>query len=388
MSRRAISPRFIARFVFLVAASATFLLPFSRYGIAKYIVQASPFISICSTIALRKFAIGALVGFALLFIVAFNRRWFCRCVCPAGLLLEGTVKIGAKKVSWWTCCPSIGKYIAVITFLSALIGYPLLLWMDPLAIISGSFAVRSGTALLSGLLPSLLFILSFISGSLWCSRLCPLGGMQELLFSFRSLFRKENQSSQSFLPERRKALICAAGFGVGVFINWRGMAIQSRTPIRPPGAAAKGNFAGLCIRCGNCIRACPSKIIHPDVSLGRVAGFLAPKVSFDKDYCREDCNACTLACPSGALKNVSLEQKPHMAIGKTVMTVSRCLLALEVKDCNACQQSCPYKAISIFWDEELYVAYPRVDSSKCNGCGACQLACPTTGDKAIRVIPL
>ena len=62
-----------------------------------------------------------------------------------------------------------------------------------------------------------------------------------------------------------------------------------------------------------------------------------------------------------------------------------CLLALGKKDCDACALSCPFNAIRIYWDEERYIAYPVIDADKCNGCGACEVACPTSNTKAIRV---
>jgi ferredoxin len=61
------------------------------------------------------------------------------------------------------------------------------------------------------------------------------------------------------------------------------------------------------------------------------------------------------------------------------------VLALGEMDCDACARSCPFDAVRIHWDEEQYMAYPVVDRQKCNGCGACEVACPTREVKAIRV---
>jgi ferredoxin len=112
---------------------------------------------------------------------------------------------------------------------------------------------------------------------------------------------------------------------------------------------------------------------------------LAPIIRFEKKYCLEDCNACTQVCPSGALQSLDLKLKQKYIIGEALVDASICLLALGVKDCDACVRSCPFDAVRIHWDEDQYVAYPVVDSRKCNGCGACVVVCPTESIKAIRI---
>ena len=42
--------------------------------------------------------------------------------------------------------------------------------------------------------------------------------------------------------------------------------------------------------------------------------------------------------------------------------------------------------LKFVWDKEAYESYPVVDPLKCNGCGACEVRCPTTDIKAIRVL--
>jgi ferredoxin len=137
------------------------------------------------------------------------------------------------------------------------------------------------------------------------------------------------------------------------------------------------------MRCGNCVRACPSKIIHPDTGQSGILGFLSPVVRYERDYCKEKCNACTTVCPSGALQRLNLEQKNKYVIGKASVDTSLCLWG--VSECNACLPSCPYKAIKVQWYEEAYESFPGVDPLKCNGCGACEVVCPTGNLKAIKV---
>jgi ferredoxin len=112
---------------------------------------------------------------------------------------------------------------------------------------------------------------------------------------------------------------------------------------------------------------------------------LAPTVRFEKEYCVEECNACTKACPSGALQNLSLKQKHGYIIGEAMLDASLCFLVRGVNDCDICVRSCPFDAVHIYWDEDSYVAYPVVDPLKCNGCGACEVYCPTGDVKAIKV---
>jgi len=116
-----------------------------------------------------------------------------------------------------------------------------------------------------------------------------------------------------------------------------------------------------------------------------VAGFLAPVVSFDQNYCREDCHRCTQVCPSGAIARLSLQEKQAYAMGRPKLDLSRCLLSHN-RDCSACQNVCPYDAIRIVSPEEEYESFPRVELSKCPGCGACQVACPAA-PKAIVIVP-
>jgi len=142
-------------------------------------------------------------------------------------------------------------------------------------------------------------------------------------------------------------------------------------------------FTGLCLRCGNCIRTCPSKIIHPDTGQAGILGFLSPVLRYETDYCNEECYACTRVCPSGAIQSLNLEQKNGYVIGRAQLDRALCLWG--ISDCNACVNACPFDAIQIYWDKEAYESYPVADLLKCNGCGACEAYCPTGNIKAIKV---
>ncbi|NLD38580.1 MAG: 4Fe-4S binding protein [Desulfatiglans sp.] len=375
------------------------LLPFPFWvHSSRILVQASPFVTICTILAGGALWLGSILGLLFSFIALFRKRFFCRYVCPVGLLLDNVSRIRPIVKPWWKGSPPIGRYIVLLTIAGAIVGYPLFLWMDPLALLNSAFSVYKASALsaviisISGMV--ILLLLSLTSGNLWCARICPLGATQDILDDAASFCRrfikrpvKEPQVINGYkelLPSTRRVFIAiAAGLGLGLLAKKAGHAESMNSLLRPPGAIKEAEFTALCLRCGNCVRACPSRIIHPDTGGSGVLGFFTPVIRFNKEYCNENCNACTKACPSGSLQHLNLEQKNRYVIGIARVDMSLCLWG--ISDCNTCIRACPFEAIKITWDEEAYESYPAVNPIKCNGCGACEAYCPTGDIKAIRV---
>jgi ferredoxin-type protein NapF len=382
--------RLYGQFVcFAVAAALLWPLPFWKQA-PGLIIQFSPYVAIGSCIALRSISAGAVIGLILAIIAIWKRRWFCRYACPIGLLVEASSRAGLQWTSWWRRLPQLGQYLALSTFFGAAAACPIFLWMDPLAIFSSILSVRTAAAVTAGvyagLLLGIILLLSLTAGTIWCARLCPLGAVQDLLALAKPA--ADAAARPPALSARRAFLFSAAGFagvGVGLLAKKIGAMRGENAPLRPPGAVAEERFAGVCIRCGSCIRACPSNIIHPDIGDAGIAGLLAPVIRYEKKYCLETCAACTHVCPSGALQVLDIKRKQAYIIGEALVDGSICLVALGQKDCDACVRSCPFDAVHIHWDKELYAAWPAIDTSKCNGCGACEVACPTGEIKAIRV---
>jgi ferredoxin-type protein NapF len=362
----------------------------------RFFQQVSPFVTLSSSIAARSIGVGGILALVVAVVSSFKKRWFCLYLCPTGFLLENASRTGLRKTSWWSKCPPVGRYVAILTLVSAVAGYPVLLWMDPLCIFSSPFALNKATNPISVILVCLglgvLVGATFIVGMLWCVRICPLSGLQDMLFAIRKALWNRltaSASSQKFRAARRAFFAGAGGSLLALWARRVGAARyrNSDTLLRPPGAVPEDRFAGLCIRCNNCVHACPTKIIHPDTGHeGGLAGFGAPIIRFDRDYkyCLETCNACTQVCPTGALAALTAEQKNKYVIGEALVDNNVCLVPLGKKECDACERACPYDAVKITWDEAQYIAYPVVND-KCIGCGACEVVCPTTPVKAIRV---
>jgi ferredoxin-type protein NapF len=233
--------------------------------------------------------------------------------------------------------------------------------------------------------------LSVIWPGAWCTRICPLGALQDLLsWSARTVRSAVERSRQCPRRETAARLARRAVLAAGAGVLWAAAARRVRAsasrPLRPPGAVDEARFVGLCVRCGNCLRACPTHVIRPDQGEHGVAGLLAPRLDFSNDYCREDCTRCTNVCPSGALVPVALEEKQHASIGLPCVNMDLCLLG-DARDCFVCRNWCPYEAITLVFSEMEYTLTPQIDPEKCPGCGACEAACPTTPTKAIVVLP-
>jgi ferredoxin len=402
----------VAAIVTLLAGGATV------WPRASLIVPAlSPLVLICSALARFTAALhpswggagpwsvlfsrAVLVGLPMLVLVLISRRWFCRCACPVGLATEPLRRL-------WPAAgrsarlPPVGRWIVWATLGGALLGCPLMLWLDPLAITSGALRVWHNPTGLAGWVAVIVLALVAIAAvrwpGAWCLRVCPLGATQELLAEGiqvagrvtlalpvlpRALAKPEARGWP--LPRRRALTLAAGALAVvaGAGAAWRARTAArgaAPKPLRPPGAAGEEQFPWLCTRCGNCVRACPAGILHPDQAPGTFFAFLTPIVRFDTSYCREDCRRCGEVCPSGAIAPLSLPQKQGWPMGLAQVDMTWCLCSPDngERECAMCHNACPYDAIKLEFNYQTYVTTPRVDPQKCPGCGACEVACPGT----------
>lgn len=357
----------------------------------------SPFLAVGSLIATRTFHTVVWLGLAVGVIAVVRPRWFCRWICPVGLCADGATWLGRRLGRPPIRGPLWGQWIVWLTLGGALLGYPLLLWLDPLTIFAG--ALRSGgrSAGPGAWTPALVFValllLSVFWTNAWCGRVCPLGAFQDVLFVWAKYLRTHIPPKDRGLkePAAGSTLSRRTVLGIAVGAVWAGVTMRLRTaasrPLRPPGARDEHQFPGVCTRCGNCRQACPSKIIEHDSGKNGLASLLTPVLTFEHDYCREDCVLCTKVCPSGALRSLAPADKMKAPIGLPRVDMGICLLR-DDRECTACRRRCPYDAIRYVFSEEDYMTRPQIDPAKCPGCGACEAACPTTPRKAIVVFPI
>ncbi|MHB9101053.1 MAG: ferredoxin-type protein NapF [Sulfuricella sp.] len=138
----------------------------------------------------------------------------------------------------------------------------------------------------------------------------------------------------------------------------------TRKAVRPPWALDEPNFVDTCRRGGDCISACPEKILVK----GR-GGF--PQVDFAAGECTF-CGDCAKTCKSGAL--AYMENRPPWLLK---VRIEPSCLALKQVVCHTCGESCPTGAIRFRLAVGM-VARPEVDLAACTGCGACLAPCPVS----------
>ena len=356
----------------------------------------SPLVSLAAVLTTRAVVGIHLLGLLVLAIVVWQRRWFCRWVCPTGWCADRASAVGRRMHRRGPRWPPVGTWIAVFILSGACVGYPFLLWLDPCALLASAVTTLVDPGELSawwfvcGL--TALLAISLAWPHAWCGHICPLGGLQDAAFRIRSGWHARRSSAVELnealergpLVFPRRTLLALA---LGATWGAASRTVSGRTaPIRPPGSVDASQFSALCLRCGNCARACPTDVITHEWGEHGWAGVLTPKVEFRDGYCLESCNQCTTVCPSGAIQPVSLEAKIHTRIGIPVVNMEACLLA-DDRECSICRNRCPYEAIRFEFDEQRYTLTPRIDLTRCPGCGACEVACPADPVKAIVVEP-
>ncbi len=358
----------------------------------------SPFVAAGALLATGTLGVLAMPAAAVLALAAFFPRWFCRYGCPTGLLQETAERIRWRIGRPSPRAPTVGIWLVAMTLGGACLGYPLFLWLDPLALFNAFLNAwrqpPAAASVLAGLGLPLLVLLDLIAPRLWCRRLCPLGATQDLCAMPRRLLRKRRAAGEGgtgssmagagyFLSRRVLLAGCAGAAGAMAMKSGR---VEPQAPLRPPGSIAEGNFTGVCTRCGNCAGVCPSGIIEPDLGASGVTGLLTPKLDFAEDYCREDCHRCGEVCPSGAIAPLALAEKRRRIIGVAAVDLDLCLLA-QGRECTACIRLCPYEAIAMQSSDGGFTNDPYVDLTRCNGCGACESVCPVRPLRAIHVVP-
>ncbi|MHB0998888.1 MAG: 4Fe-4S dicluster domain-containing protein [Armatimonadota bacterium] len=159
--------------------------------------------------------------------------------------------------------------------------------------------------------------------------------------------------------------------------------ISSTDLLRPPGSVNEESFVERCIRCGNCMKTCPTNGLQPAIHEAGIEGFWTPVLVPRIGYCQQDCNACSQVCPTDAIEKFDIDEKSHLFIGTATIDRSRCMVWNSGRKCAVCHEYCSYGAVELKSVDGM--ERPHINETKCVGCGQCESACPIQPVAAIRV---
>ena len=132
--------------------------------------------------------------------------------------------------------------------------------------------------------------------------------------------------------------------------------------IRPPGALAEGEFLKRCLKCGQCMRICPTNVLQPAGIEGGVEALWSPVLNnrIGSSGCQLNCVACGHVCPTAAIRPFTISEKlginefaktGPIKMGTAFVDQTRCLPWAMDKPCIVCQENCPLSPKAIYTRE-------------------------------------
>lgn len=237
-----------------------------------------------------------------------------------------------------------------------------------------------------------------------CLDSCPQGGLAFRFF--RPTLGKDKEIPSPDLGRRRTITGLAAGAAVLPIFHANTGLGKSRHErlLRPPGALDEPDFLSRCIRCGECMKVCPNNALHPTLEQAGIEGLWTPTLVPRIGYCEPSCVLCSEVCPTGAIWQITPQEKgwveglrsstPPLRLGTAFYDRGHCLPWAMATDCIVCEEWCPVSPKAIYVQEANVIdsagntktlKQPRVDPSRCVGCGACEYACPLQEHPAVYV---
>lgn len=228
-----------------------------------------------------------------------------------------------------------------------------------------------------------------------CLDSCKFGALR---YSSRTSVSSQTSETSPTSEERRSFLLASAMLTTAAIAQQKEkmmdgglaeiqdkVAPERQTPLTPPGSGSMRHFAQHCTGCQLCISQCPNEVLRPSSDLMHL---MMPEMSYERGYCRPECNRCSQVCPAGAIKLISHEDKASTQIGHAVWIKKNCVVLTDDVECGNCASRCPTGAIEMVPsdpdnDESPYV--PAVNEARCIGCGACEYLCPARPHSAIYV---
>ncbi|MGQ9609229.1 MAG: 4Fe-4S binding protein [bacterium] len=227
-----------------------------------------------------------------------------------------------------------------------------------------------------------------------CVSACPVGAIS---FRLKQPFSDKPASPPKGLDLSRRSFVKSMIAGVATVpllkLNYA-KRDMNETVIRPPGSLPEEEFLDRCIRCGMCMKVCPTNGLQPTLLEAGLEGIGTPILVPRVGYCEYTCTSCTKVCPTNAITELTEDEKKKVKIGTARIDTTRCIPWSEYEDCLVCEEQCPIptKAIKFeirdivtFTGDVRRIKFPIVLKDKCIGCGICENKCPVKPKAAILV---
>ena len=312
----------------------------------------------------------SLVLFAVVLGLGFLQpRFWCKYVCPSGAVFSvgNLLRVTERKVE--STCINCNKCVEIC----------------PFDAIKPDFTTRTSDCTLCQT----------------CGGVCPTQAIKFVERWNLSELKVENDPPTGETSLGRRGFLSLAAGSAAAIVGGASVAIATRSfgarlddphafrPIRPPGSVPEQQFLEMCIRCGECFKACPNNVLQVEGFQQGFEGLWTPLVNADWAGCESSCNACGQVCPTGAIRALPLEEKKVARMGLAVVNEGTCLPLANREACQLCVDECiaaGYEAIEfIYVHTELDASGVPVDGSgfvapvvlaeKCVGCGLCQTRC-------------
>ena len=266
----------------------------------------------------REYQVGWIIGGLLVLLVSLNfviPRFFCRVLCPLGALL-GLF----SRVSLWRIDRDPHKCTNCDLCLKRCEGAS-----DPQS------QLRKSECMVC----------------LNCIDDCPQGAL-------RFAWLPQPTGEKAWPDVRRRRAIYAGAVGVLFFpfarLSGRSTRDFSSKVVRPPGSLEELEFLKRCLKCGQCIRVCPTNALQPAAFEPGVEGVWTPVMNYRMGACQYHCTACGHVCPTGAIRAIALEEKlgygsfasqGPIRLGTAHYDWGRCLPWSKNIPCVVCEEVCP-----------------------------------------------
>ncbi len=214
-------------------------------------------------------------------------------------------------------------------------------------------------------------------------------------------FSPDEEERTGTMPGRRAVLgSLVAGIAFSPLARTAGIVDSDHDPLlmRPPGSVSEIDFLSKCIRCGECMKVCPTNVIQPTLFEAGLEGLWTPVLIMKMGYCEYSCVLCSTVCPTGAIqllteaRKLGKDGKKPVSIGTAFIDRGKCLPWGMAVPCIVCEEHCPTSPKAVYLrDETVFnlkgepvdVKQPFVDPELCIGCGVCEFKCPVKNSPAI-----